>query len=83
MPVENQLKNLLSQEGFYSNLQGRFNSGNASGSTFRDIYDGSLYKSYFESSGPLASPDNVSFTLNTDGASVFKSSTMNFHINLE
>ena len=68
--MDNQMRNLLSQEGFYSNLQGRFRSENTSGDMFRDIYDGSLYRSYFENSGALSNPDNVSFTFHHENKSV-------------
>jgi len=73
MPVKHQLKKLLSQKDFYSNLQGRFSSRQ---NVYNDIYDGELYKSYFNSDGPLSNPDNISFTFNTDGAAVFKSSNI-------
>ena len=74
MPVKSQIKNLLSQNDFYSNLQGRFSSQKSN--VYSDIYDGKLYKSYFDFSGPLSCPDNISFTFNTDGAAVFKSSNV-------
>lgn len=44
---------------------------------YEDVNDGSLYKSYWENDGPLSEPENIfniSFTFNTDGAPVFKSS---------
>ncbi|XP_053383782.1 uncharacterized protein LOC123540388 [Mercenaria mercenaria] len=73
MPVKNQLKRLLLQKDFYSNLQCRFSSDH---NNYTDIYSGKLYKTYFDYGGPLSNPDNISFTFNTDGASVFKSSNM-------
>ena len=41
----------------------------------QDIYDGSLYKDYVaQEDSFLCCPWNISFTLNTDGVSVFSSS---------
>ncbi|XP_061191434.1 uncharacterized protein LOC133199606 isoform X2 [Saccostrea echinata] len=73
MPVENQVRNFFSQEGFFEKLQVRFQGQNRDGK-YRDVYDGQLYKSYCENDGPLSQPENISFTFNTDGAPVFKSS---------
>lgn len=75
VPIINQIQNLFSQEGFHSKLQERFHYFKSTG-VYRDIYDGSIYRSYFNNSGPLSSPNNISFTMNTDGAPVFKSSKM-------
>ena len=77
IPVINQLQNLFSQDGFFETLQERFGR-NVPVDTYEDIYDGKLYRSYLENNGPLNYPENISFTFNTDGASVFKSS--NFSI---
>ncbi|KAK3085913.1 hypothetical protein FSP39_010520, partial [Pinctada imbricata] len=72
IPIENQLKNLFAQKGFYDRLQDRhkkkFNG------IYEDIYHGTLYRNLFDNDGPLSSLDNLSFVLNTDGAPVFKSS---------
>lgn len=73
MPVESQLRNLYAQTGFYEKLQHRFQRQSKDG-IYEDVYDGSLYKSYCENDGPLSKPENISFTFNTDGAPVFKSS---------
>lgn len=73
MPVKSQLKKLLAQKDFYSNMQCRFNFKQ---DQYIDIYNGKLYKSLFDNDGPLSNPDNISFTFNTDGASVFKSSNV-------
>lgn len=75
IPVINQLSNLFSQEGFYESLQERF-TRNVGDGVYEDIYDGKLYKSYLENDGPLNYSENISFTFNTDGASVFKSSNV-------
>lgn len=73
MPLKNQILNLFRQESFYENLQHRFQRKVKPG-TYSDIYDGKLYKSFFDNGGLLSKPTNLSFTLNTDGAAVFKSS---------
>ena len=73
IPITEQIKNLFSQDGFHTNLQGRFKR-QKNCTEYRDIYDGVLYKSHFDNDGPLSSPDNLSFVFNTDGAPVFKSS---------
>ncbi|CAC5384005.1 unnamed protein product [Mytilus coruscus] len=75
VPIINQIQNLFSQEEFHSELQERLHYFKSTG-VYRDIYDGSIYRSYFNNSGPLSSPNNISFTMNTDGAPVFKSSKM-------
>lgn len=67
-----QLKNLLAQNGFYNNLQGRFKI--SFNDTYEDITDGTLYRKLYNNDGPLSSPNNLSFVLNIDGAPVFKSS---------
>ena len=41
-----------------------------------DIYDGLLYKRLFQNDGILSSPNNLSLSLNTDGAPLFKSSNI-------
>ncbi|KAK3098757.1 hypothetical protein FSP39_022815, partial [Pinctada imbricata] len=58
---------------FYSRLQERFKLL-SSNNIFRDVIDGSLYRTLVQNNGPLSNPDNISFTFNTDGAPVFKSS---------
>jgi hypothetical protein len=40
-----------------------------------DVYDGSNYKTAFRS-GFLNNPNSVSFSFNTDGVQIFKSSTL-------
>ena len=39
-----------------------------------DIYDGELYKEFVVINGIFSSQNNISFTFNTDRATVFKSS---------
>lgn len=74
MPVDSQLRNLFSQKGFYEKLNHRFQRKFDMEHKYCDVYDGHLYKSYYEKEGPLSKQENVSFTFNTDGAPVFKSS---------
>ena len=75
MPIINQLKNMFSVDGFFESLQHRFKRTTARG-TYADIYDGILHKNLSKDDGPLNSPNNISFTFNTDGAPVFKSSNV-------
>ncbi|XP_063403282.1 uncharacterized protein LOC134712602 [Mytilus trossulus] len=42
---------------------------------YRDIYDGSNYKNVFQK-GFLKNPNSISFSMNTDGVQIFKSSSM-------
>ncbi len=60
---------ILVDEEFQSRL-GRFNR--QAGYQLGDIYDGKSYKD----GGFLSNPMNVSLQMNTDGAQVFKSSTL-------
>lgn len=41
-----------------------------------DIYDGILYQRHFTDNGLLRDPNNISLSLNTDGAPIFKSSNV-------
>lgn len=41
----------------------------------RDIYDGEEYRKHFEAGGFLSQPTNFSFSFNTDGVSIFRSSS--------
>ena len=59
-------------ENFVKLLQYRFERDHDM-SNICDIYDGQIYK---ERSTFFASPYNISFTLNSDGAPKFKSSNM-------
>ena len=42
--------------------------------SYEDIYDGEIYRTHYQNDGFLSKPTNLSFTFNTDGAAVFKSS---------
>lgn len=74
IPIVKQLQTLFQRRGFYESLQYRFNRKKIKTSNFEDIYDGKVYKALFENDGFLSNPNNISFTWNTDGVSIFKSS---------
>ncbi|XP_062566984.1 uncharacterized protein LOC134229281 isoform X2 [Saccostrea cucullata] len=73
MPLEHQIQNLFAQKDFYESLGHRFKRKSCD-NTYEDIYDGKLYKQLSENNGILSFQENISFTFNTDGAPVFKSS---------
>ena len=57
---------------FCKNIQKRFHASQESG-CLQDLYDGREYRRHKEF---FSCPNNVSFTINTDGAQVFKSSSI-------
>ena len=73
VPIASQLNSLFNKEGFYDSLSYRFNREIKEG-VMSDIYDGNVYRKYFDNDGILASQNNISFQWNTDGVPVFKSS---------
>lgn len=74
IPIIAQLRTLFKRSPFYKNISThRFNREKSDISNIEDIYDGSVYK-HLESSGFLSSKNNISFTWNTDGVPIFKSS---------
>jgi hypothetical protein len=75
IPLANQIRNLFRQTGFYNNIQHRFRR-KKNLHLYEDIYDGNLYRRHFDNNGILSDPHNLSFTFNTDGAPVFKSSNV-------
>lgn len=77
LPVQNILCKTL---GWILSITARALSRNVASGTYEHIYDGKLYKSYVENDGPLNHPENISFTFNTDGASVFKSSNVSISL---
>ena len=72
IPIVDQLKTLFSRKGFYNDLQHRFNRKNAE--KLSDVYDGTTYRKLMKPKKFLSFPGNISFTWNTDGIPVFKSS---------
>ncbi|KAF4525461.1 hypothetical protein B566_EDAN004873, partial [Ephemera danica] len=68
------LKVLYSRDDFVNSLSHRFHRNKINESNIEDIYDGSIYKSYCSPGGILANPNNISFTWNTDGVPLYKSS---------
>ena len=61
-------------EEFHTLLQKRFSRTKEHG-CLRDIYDGEVYQKHMSPNGFLHNSMNISFTMNTDGAAVFKSSS--------
>lgn len=41
----------------------------------RDIYDGEVYRKHFETGGFLSKETHFSFSFNTDGVSIFRTSS--------
>jgi len=70
MPVIDHLKEILSRDGFYNNLQKRFQR--PIDQNISDIYDGSMYK-YWMNNEFLKNLHNFSLSWYTDGVPVFKS----------
>ena len=75
IPIIQQLRDLFQKTNFISNIQKRFKRKQTAG-VYSDIMDGKLYRKLSQNNGPLSSeyPYNISFTWNTDGVPVFKSS---------
>lgn len=73
VPIFVQLQKLFSKAGFYHDIQYRHHRHRES-DQICDIYDGELYRKLSQYPYVLSSPHNISFTWNTDGVPVFKSS---------
>lgn len=73
IPILDQLRTLFKRRGFYNSLNYRFTREKLVQDNFEDIYDGEVYKTFFDN-GFLAEQSNISFTWNTDGIPLFKSS---------
>lgn len=74
IPIIAQLKAIFKRPNFYETISTyRFSRKKVCHENLEDIYDGSVYKE-LESSGFLSSKNNISFTWNTDGFPIFKSS---------
>ncbi|KAH3841159.1 uncharacterized protein LOC127880246 [Dreissena polymorpha] len=76
VPLESQLLNFFNRPNFAELLKHRFQRKKKKPSNLEDIYDGELYKKLSSKGGVLSDsfPYNISFTLNTDGVPLFKSS---------
>lgn len=72
-----QIKSLFKRAGFYEQLNHRFNRPTTEENSFRDIYDGEVYRKLSHENEILASHNNISFTWCTDGVSIFRSSKYN------
>lgn len=74
IPIIAQLRALFKRPGFYDKIANyRFNRKKKNVDNLEDIYDGLIYKKLV-SEGFLSCKSNVSFTWNTDGVPLFKSS---------
>lgn len=71
----NQLTILFKRKSFTDDIRNHRFTHIASTKTghIRDVYDGVLYQNLYND-GFLKSPNNISFAMNTDGVSIFKSS---------
>lgn len=71
-----QVRNLFSQPDFIRGLEKKSRRQKKNANNYEDIYDGNVYKQLAENGGPLSDkyPYNISFTVNTDGVPIFKSS---------
>ena len=74
VPVVDQLKQLSNRDGLYNSIKHHFNRKKQNTGSIEDIYNGSTYKNLMLPGKILSWPNNISFTWNTDGISVFKSS---------
>ncbi|XP_053390624.1 uncharacterized protein LOC128553487 [Mercenaria mercenaria] len=73
-PIEDQIKCMFKRKSFRENLKHRFSRKKQQENAFEDLYDGFIYKSLLQPEQPLSNLNNLSFTWNTDGVPVFKSS---------
>ncbi|XP_066923710.1 uncharacterized protein [Clytia hemisphaerica] len=73
-PIILQLKKFFRRSDFFESLQYRFKRVKQNEEGIEDIYDGSLYQNNWSKGCNLSNPYNISFTWNTDGVPLFKSS---------
>lgn len=76
--IKDQLQTFYRRPGFFHSLQWRFQRIKKNLNNYEDIYDGRVYKNFCRPRKFLYNPHNISFTWNTDGVKLFKSS--NFEI---
>ncbi len=76
LPIMYQLRNFFKRDDFVVALNKRFERRKKCSNNIEDIYDGMKYRSMSAPGMPLSEdwPHNVSFTWNTDGLPLFKSS---------
>lgn len=74
LDVKSQLKNFFKRQDFLEGLKHRFYRSKKKADNIEDVYDSLLYKKLSENDGALSSLNNITFTVNTDGIPVFKSS---------
>lgn len=74
VPLISQLQSLFTKPKFFNLLDHRFKRSRRP-NVIEDVYDGELYKEHFEHENSfLRDKRNLSFTYNTDGVPLFKSS---------
>ncbi|CAG5096817.1 Protein of unknown function [Cotesia congregata] len=74
LPLVPQLLRLFHRDGFFNLLNARFDRQHDFPGTKDDIWDGEIYKSLSGPNGFLSNRNNISFTWNTDGIDLYKSS---------
>lgn len=72
--VTPQIQAMLSRPHFFDNLQYRFHRKKINRNNYEDIYDGEIYKKLFRRGKVLSKKTSISFTWNSDGVKVFRSS---------
>lgn len=75
IPIIEQLNKMFSRVGFYELLNQRFTREKNNTQNYEDIYDGEVYKSAIKDLS-FVNISDLTFTWNTDGVSLFKSSKM-------
>lgn len=75
VPILSQLETLYKRPDFIEKLNSRFHRNKKNDLNYEDIYDGSVYKSLPERF--LSNRNNVTFSWNSDGVPLFKSSKFN------
>ncbi|XP_046332208.1 uncharacterized protein LOC124115320 [Haliotis rufescens] len=77
-PLYHQLRSFFKNQTFVSGLGHRFHRQKKNARNYEDIYDSNVYQQFVVNDGPLSEkhPYNISFTFNTDGVPLFKSSQM-------
>jgi hypothetical protein len=76
VPMEKQIASMFGTPGMWDLLKFRFTRIKKGSKNLEDIYDGNQYQKYLKNGGILSDQRNISFTWNTDGIPVFKSSKL-------